>query len=101
VFGIVYVVLNLLSYNTLGFNYKTQAFGSIFAVLAAYQLMTTIGGILMSAVSLFWFVRGGRRSGEEQPRRQESITDIALFWYYVAAAGAITYALLYLAPIVI
>jgi len=29
------------------------------------------------------------------------VTDIALFWYYTAVAGVITFALLYLAPYII
>jgi cytochrome c oxidase subunit I+III len=93
ILGVIYIAVSFFSYSRLGFNYQTQAFGSIFAVLAALQLLTTAAGVVMSAVSLFWFVRGGT-----QPSRHQSITDIALFWYYAAAAGVVTYALLYLAP---
>lgn len=101
VLGSAYIALNLLSYNTLGFNYQTQAFGSIFALLAAFQLITTFVVLVMMAAALFWFIRGASRRGREQPNRHQSITDIALLWAYVAVAGLLTYTLLYIAPYVI
>jgi cytochrome c oxidase subunit I+III len=99
--GVVYVGINLYSYTMLGFNHTTQAFGSIFMLLAAFQMLTTLAAIVMSAVSLVAFVRGARNAAEAHPRRHQSIRDIALFWYYTVAAGVITYALLYLVPEVI
>lgn len=101
VMGIIYVAINIFSYTRLGFNHQTQAFGSIFAVLAVFQMLVTLAALVMSAVTLFWFLRGARRTGEGQPRRHRSVTDIALFWYYTAAAGLVTYLLLYIAPQVI
>jgi uncharacterized membrane protein YozB (DUF420 family) len=99
--GVIYFALNLFSYTRLGFNHQTQAFGSIFAVMAVFQMLTIFAALVMSAVTLFWFLRSARRSGEEEPRRHKSVTDIALFWYYTAAAGVVTYLLLYIAPQVI
>jgi cytochrome c oxidase subunit I+III len=101
ILGAAYIGVNLYSYTQLGFNYQTQAFGSISALLAAFQMLTAIGGVVVAAVSLFWLIQGGRNDGEERPGRHQSITDIALFWYYTAAAGAFTYALLYIAPLII
>lgn len=101
VLGAVYIGLNLFSYPRLGFNYQSQAFGSIFAVLAAFQTLTTFAGVMIAGIALFWFVRAPRREGEERPNRQQSVTDIALLWYYIAGAGVLTYALLYIAPHVI
>ncbi|MBC7814196.1 MAG: cbb3-type cytochrome c oxidase subunit I, partial [Burkholderiales bacterium] len=99
--GAVYLGINLFSYTQLGFNYQTQAFGSIFALIAAFQQLTLFMAVVMSVATLFGFVRRARRSGEENPSRHQAVTDIALFWYYTAAAGVITYALLYIGPIVI
>lgn len=101
VLGLIYIGIHLYSYAGLGFNYQSQAFGSIFAVLAAFQLLTTFAGIVMSGVTLFWLVRGGRHPDENRASRQHSVIDIALFWYYIAAAGVVTYLLLYIVPHVI
>jgi cytochrome c oxidase subunit I+III len=101
VMGALYIGLNLYSYNYLGFDYKTQAFGSIFALLATFQLLCAFVGLLMLAASLFWFVQGARHPGEDRPSRHRSIRDIALYWYYIAAAGLITYLFLYIAPLLI
>ncbi|MBC8171661.1 MAG: hypothetical protein H7X77_08305, partial [Anaerolineae bacterium] len=98
--GTAYLAVNLFSYTSLGFNHQTQAFGSIFATMAAFQLLTTLGGVAMGAISLFWFIRGTGRGGE-RPNRHQSITDIALFWNYVSGAGIVTYLLLYVAPYLI
>ncbi|MCA0453453.1 MAG: cbb3-type cytochrome c oxidase subunit I [Chloroflexi bacterium] len=97
VLGILYLVGNLLSYGQLGFNYQTQAFGSIFAIMAGYQLLTMLVIVVMGAAMLFWFVR----ATHERPSRHQAITDLVLFWYYAVAAGVVTYALLYIGPIVI
>lgn len=99
--GAVYIGINLFSYTQLGFNYQTQAFGSIFAVLAAFQILTTLGAVIMSAVTLFWVIRGDGSASENQPHRQLSVTDIALYWYYAVVAGILTFVLLYLMPILI
>jgi cytochrome c oxidase subunit I+III len=101
ILGLVYIGMNLLTYRQLGFGYQTQAFGSIFAVLAAFQMLTTLVGVVITAATLFGFMRMMRRAGENRPSRHQAATDIALFWYYAAAAGVVTYALLYLAPHVI
>jgi cytochrome c oxidase subunit I+III len=94
--GVAYLGLNWFSYTQLGFNYQSQAFGSVFAVLAAFQMITTFFGVAFNAISLFWFVRDKAR-----PSRHWAITDLALLWYYIAVAGLVTYTLLYLAPQVI
>jgi cytochrome c oxidase subunit I+III len=96
--GIAYVAINLYSYMYLGFDHTSQAFGSIFALLAAFQMLSAIAGIFMLGASLFWFVRGARHPSESRPSRHQSITDIALYWYYIVAAGLITFIFLYLVP---
>ena len=99
--GIVFLVLSVFSYTRLGFDHQSQAFGSIFTVMALFQLLITFGGLVMAAVTLFWFVHGTRRDTHHSANRQRSVTDIALYWNYVAIAGVITYLFLYIAPMVI
>lgn len=101
VLGVAYVALNLWSYTTLGFNYQTQAFGSIFALLGGFQMIQSMIIIIMLAVSLFWFIRKVGSSPLERPSRHQSVADLALLWYYVAVAGAVTYGLMYILPYVI
>ena len=98
VLGALYVALNLYSYPQLGFDHTTQAFGSIFFLLAAFQLLSALVGIVMLGASLFGFVWGARHPEEARPSRHQSITDIALYWYYIVAAGLITYLFLYIVP---
>lgn len=99
--GIAYVVVNLISYGSLGFNYQSQAFGSLFLILVVAQLLTTATGLIMLAVTLFWTLRGARNSAERHASRHQGVNDIAWFWYYTAAAGVITFVLLYVLPYVL
>jgi cytochrome c oxidase subunit I+III len=96
--GSLYIALNLYSYPQLGFDYKSQAFGSIFFLLAVFQLLSCLSALIMLGSALFWFVWGARHPEEARPSRHQSITDIALYWYYIAAAGLISYVFLYLVP---
>lgn len=99
VLSIASIAVNLFSYTQLGFNYQTQAFGSIFAVLAAFQILTMVIGIFMAGAALWGYVQSTDQ--EKQPKRHQAVTDIALFWYYTAAAGILTFLLLYVGPYVI
>jgi cytochrome c oxidase subunit I+III len=94
--GLLYLGLNFYSYTQLGFDHTTQAFGSIFALLAAFQMISAIVGLAMIAITAFWFMRRSDR-----PARHQSIGDMAIYWYYTGFAGFITYLFLYLVPYVI
>jgi cytochrome c oxidase subunit III len=96
--GVAYVALNIYSYTQLGFSHQTQAFGSVFFVLAVYQMLTATIGISINAVALWSFLRRSEPDGEESPSRYQSVPEIALFWYYAVVAGVFTYALLYVVP---
>ena len=101
ILGVAYLGINLFSYNDLGFNYQTQAFGSIFALLGGFQLLTALIVLIMVGVTLFWFVRSIGNGSSERPSRHQSVTDLALLWYYVVAAGMVTYGLMYVLPYLI
>jgi cytochrome c oxidase subunit I+III len=94
--GTLYIGLNFYSYSQLGFDHTTQAFGSIFALLAAFQMISAFVGLAMLAITAFWFMRRSDR-----PARHQSIGDLALYWYYIGFAGLVTYAFLYFVPYVI
>jgi cytochrome c oxidase subunit I+III len=98
ILGVIYIVINLISYRLLDFNYQTHAFGSIFAALAAFQIGVAGVGIFMSAVSLVWVLIGARMPQEARAGRHHAVTDIALYWYFAAVSGVIVYLLLYLVP---
>jgi hypothetical protein len=99
--GAGYLGLNIVSYFGIGFNQSTQAFGSIFWTMAIYQMLVSIVGVTWLAVTLFWYMRIAGRGEEGRPERQASVPNLAVYWYYVIGAGVVTYALLYLGPIVI
>jgi heme/copper-type cytochrome/quinol oxidase subunit 3 len=98
ILGAIYIGVNLYSYTQLGFDHRSQAFGSIFMTLGGYQMVTALGGVIMLAVALFSYFQSGARNGEVSPSRHQSLPDITLFWNYVIVAGLLTYLLLYVVP---
>jgi cytochrome c oxidase subunit 3 len=99
--GAAYVGVNIFSYFGLGFDHKSEAFGSIFYSLAIYQMLVAVIGVAMLAVTLFWFMRISGRGVEGRAYRQSSVPNLGFYWYYSIGAGIVTYAFLYLGPILI
>ena len=96
--GILYIGINFYNYRNLGFTHQSQAFGSIFMVLDWFQMLVAAGGVVTLLIVLVSFVRSLQQNPGEQPNRHQSIREIAIFWYYVVAAGVLTYLLLYVVP---
>lgn len=99
--GFGYLGLNIISFFSIGFNQSSQAFGSIFWTMAIYQMLIAIVGVAWLAVTLFWYLRIAGRGEEGHAERQASVPNLAVYWYYVIGAGVVTYALLYIGPILI
>lgn len=105
ILGAGYIGINLYTYvynyTELGFDHRSQAFGSIFYTLGGLQMITAIGGVvvLMATLSsLFQSSGQGTSSGAESPSRYASVPDVLIFWNYVVIAGVLTYLLLYIVP---
>ena len=67
-------------------------------VLDWFQMLVAAGGVVTLLIVLVSFVRSLQQNPGEQPNRHQSIREIAIFWYYVVAAGVLTYLLLYVVP---
>lgn len=99
--GAAYIALNIYSYTQLGFNHQSEAFGSIFFVLAIYQMLTAAIGVGMVGMALWHFFRLTAQGDAASPHRYQSLPEIAIFWNYVVIAGLLTFALLYVVPALI
>jgi cytochrome c oxidase subunit 3 len=95
VFGLIYCALIIVDLAQVSFSYQTNAYGSLYFIIAAFQLVTVAGGLVANAVTLFWALRSSN-AGEQQ-----SVTDLALYWGYLALSGIIVFFTLYILPYVI
>lgn len=73
-----------------------SAYESIFLVTLAFHIALTVAGLLIGG-----FVQGQAWMGLINRWRWLPVQNAALFWYFVAAAWVLTFAVLYLSPRVI
>lgn len=93
--GAVYMGAIFFDFSQMGFAHDTNAYGSVFFMLGWMQLFIALTAVLMSGVTLYWAWRDANPT-----RTQWSVEHIALFWYFAAASGVLTYIVLYILPYV-
>jgi cytochrome c oxidase subunit I+III len=91
--GIVFLVLQGVDYLRLGLDPVANAYGAIVAVTAGAHLAIVFGGLVLGAIVL---ARAWR--GHFDGRRFVAVENTVLYWYFAAASGVVTFAVLYLTP---
>jgi cytochrome c oxidase subunit I+III len=75
------------------FGWDTTAYGSAFWILAVFQLLIALGGLIMNAFAQFWAWQG-----RYSARYHQTIENLALYGAFVAASALLVAATLYGAP---
>jgi cytochrome c oxidase subunit I+III len=91
--GLAYLGLQSYALSQLPFTPQTNAYGSIFYLLAAFALLMVLLGL---ALNLGTLLRAGR--GHFGADTFMAVQNVTLVWYFAVATGVITFAVLYGSP---
>ncbi len=93
VMGTIFLILQGVEYNTIGFTPKDEAFGSIFFSLTGLHGFHVFVGLLLL---LFCIIRSIR--GHFSPEAHPGLLVSALYWHFVDVVWIILYTVVYLLP---
>jgi cytochrome c oxidase subunit I+III len=94
--AVVATVLQVIAYASLEFSWRDHAFGSIFFLLAGFQLFMILTTLVMSSVAMFRL--GLNREADEIEWVRVTAKNAALTWYVTTVMYVIVFFTLYLSP---
>ncbi|MCW5982243.1 MAG: cytochrome c oxidase subunit 3 [Bryobacteraceae bacterium] len=91
--GGVYLALRILVWRQLDFSWNSHLYGSLVWALLGIHTAHIVASLAESAVLSGFLIAGHREEKLRQGLNQDEI-----YWYFVAASGALLYAIVHLAP---
>jgi cytochrome c oxidase subunit 3 len=89
--GLIFVVGQIVEFNTSGMRINDQAFGGVFFTLIGFHALHVLAGVIMLALALWRAFLGDFSS-----RRYAAVQVSTWFWYFVTGVWVILFASLYL-----
>jgi cytochrome c oxidase subunit I+III len=91
--GCVFLALQTADYLQLGLAPQANAYSAIVVVASASHLAIVVAGLIVSAI-----VQAQAWRGHFYQQRFVAVQNTALYWYFAAGSGIVTFAMLYLTP---
>jgi cytochrome c oxidase subunit III len=93
ILGSIFLVLTVIYYSGVTYNWATNAYGSIVWTIVGFFLLILIAGLLKSALVAIAAYRGFF-----DEKRYIAVETNALYWYFLAGIWVVAYVMLYWSP---
>ena len=91
--GVVFLAIQASEYASASFDWRTNAYGSLFVTITGFHGLHVLVGLLMSLV-----IQARAWLGQFDERRHLPVETVALYWHFVDLVWVFIFLSLYVSP---